>query len=234
MIATVVNAVAVIVGSLAGILLRKKIGEQFRTVVYSAVGLISLILGIKMALESREVLILAISLVIGGLLGSWWNIEGGVLRLGDYLQKRFTRKGPEGSTTFAYGFLNASVLFCVGAMALVGSFKAGAEGDFDLILIKSVMDGFMAIMLTAAMGIGVAFSALIVLVYQGGLTLLSGFLKPLVTEQILSELTGYGGALVIMIGLGLLGLKTFKTANYLPGFILVIVLLALKPYFQFF
>ena len=124
---------------------------------------------------------------------------------------------------FAYGFLNASVLFCVGAMALVGSFKAGAEGNYDLIFTKSVMDGFMSIVFTAAMGIGVAFSALSVLLYQGILTLAAGWLKPLVSEALLKELTGVGGALVIMIAINLLGLAKLKTANFLPALLLIVL-----------
>jgi uncharacterized protein len=118
------------------------------------------------------------------------------------------------------------VLFCVGAMALVGSFKAGAEGDFTLILTKSVMDGFMAIMLCAAMGAGVAFSALSVLVYQGILTLAAVWVAPLVRQNLLNELTSVGGAMVVMIGINLLGMAKIKTANFLPALVLIVLLVA--------
>jgi uncharacterized protein len=229
MIATVVNCISVVIGSLIGLLLHKKITEEFKTVVYTSVGLISLVIGMSMALESGRVLYLALSLVVGGLFGSWWDVEGGILRFGEFLKRR-VRAG-DSRRDFAHGFLNASVLFCVGAMTLVGSFKAGAEGDYTLILTKSVMDGFMAILLTAAMGIGVGFSVITIFVYQGGLTLLSQYLRPVVNDLLLSELTGVGGVLVIMIGFNLLALREIKTANYLPALLLVIALVAMDPLF---
>ena len=226
MIATVVNAIAVIVGSLIGILLHAKIKESFKAIVYVGAGLVALIIGVKMSLDSSKIVFLALSLIIGGILGEWWRIEDGILSLGELLKRTFAKK--ESGKDFAYGFLTASVLFCVGAMALVGSFKAGTEGNYDLIFTKSVMDGFMAIVLTAALGIGVAFSALSVLVYQGTLTLAAGWLKPLVSAVMLKELTGVGGALVIMIGINMLGLVKLKTANFLPALLLIVLFVALQ------
>ena len=224
MIATVVNALAVLVGSLVGLLLHAKIKESFKAIVYIGAGTTSLVIGIQMALNSSKIVYLALSLIIGGILGTWWRIEEGILSMGDALKRTFARR--DSGTDFAFGFLNASVLFCVGAMALIGSFKAGAEGNYDLIFTKSVLDGFMAIVFTAAMGIGVAFSALTILIYQGILTLAAGWLKPLVSEALLKELTGVGGALVIMIAINLLGLAKLKTANFLPALILIVGLVA--------
>jgi uncharacterized protein len=221
MIATVVNALAVLVGSLIGLLLHNKIKDSMKTVVYVGAGMTSLVIGIQMAMSSGKIVYLALSMIIGGLLGTWWKIEDGVLSLGEGLKKIFARK--DAGSDFAYGFLNASVLFCVGAMALIGSFKAGTEGDYTLIFTKSVMDGFMAIVFTAAMGIGVAFSAVAVLVYQGALTLLSGLVKPYVTDALLKELTGVGGALVIMIAINLLGLAKLKTANFIPALLMIVL-----------
>lgn len=231
MIATLVNCVAVIIGSLIGLILHMKINESFKRVVYVGAGMISLILGIKMGLVTTRIVFMALALIVGGMLGEWWNVEGGILRFGKFLKRRFAKK--ESGKDFAGGFLNASVLFCVGAMTLVGAFKAGAEGNYDLILTKSVMDGFMAIMLTAAMGIGVAFSAITILVYQGGITLLAGVLQPLVNELLLGELTAVGGVLVIMIGLNLLGLSKLKTANYIPALLVTIGLITLEPLLPF-
>jgi len=231
MIATLVNCVAVIIGSFIGLILHTKINESFKRVVYVGAGMISLILGIKMGLVTTRIVFMALALITGGFLGEWWNVEGGILRFGGFLKKRFAKK--ESGKDFAGGFLNASVLFCVGAMTLVGAFKAGAEGNYDLILTKSVMDGFMAIMLTAAMGIGVAFSAITILVYQGGITLLAGVLQPLVNELLLGELTAVGGVLVIMIGLNLLGLSKLKTANYIPALLVTIGLITLEPLLPF-
>ena len=231
MIATFVNCATVIVGSLLGLILHTRISESFKRVVYVGAGMISMILGIKMGLVTTRIVFMALALIAGGILGEWWNIEGGILRFGEFLKKRFAQK--ETGKDFAGGFLNASVIFCVGAMTLVGAFKAGAEGNYDLILTKSVMDGFMAIMLTAAMGVGVAFSAITILVYQGGITLLAGVLQPLVNELLLNELTAIGGVLVIMIGLNLLGLSKLKTANYIPALLVTIGLIALEPLLPF-
>ncbi|HOV38567.1 MAG TPA: DUF554 domain-containing protein [Spirochaetales bacterium] len=228
MIATIVNCITVFTGSMLGLFLHAKISEEFKETVFTGVGLFTLIVGISMALESERMVYLALSVVCGGLIGNALDIEGKILSLGEFLKKRFIRK--EGKHDFAYGFLNASVLFCVGAMTLVGAFKAGTEGEYTLILTKSVMDGFMAILLTAAQGIGVAFSILIILVYQGGLTLLAVFVKPLVTPLVLSELTGVGGALVMMIGCNLLNLRKIKTGNFLPALVVVLFLIALEPY----
>jgi len=221
MIATIVNAAAVLIGSLLGLLLRSRIKDSFKAIVQVGAGITSLIIGVQMALSGTRIVYLALSLIIGGILGEWWRIENGILSLGEKLKQTFA-KNSEGSE-FGYGFLNASVLFCVGAMALVGSFRAGAEGNYDLILTKSVMDGFMAIVLTGAMGIGVGFSAISVLVYQGVLTLAAVWLKPVVTDLLLKELTGVGGALVVMIGINLLGLARLKTANFLPALLLIVL-----------
>jgi uncharacterized membrane protein YqgA involved in biofilm formation len=231
MIATIVNCATVIVGSFVGLLLHAKINESFKRIVYVGAGMISLILGIKMGLVTSRIVFMALALILGGILGQWWNIEGGILRFGEFLKKRFAKR--DSGKDFAGGFLNASVLFCVGAMTLVGAFKAGAEGNYELILTKSIMDGFMAIMLTAALGIGVAFSAITILVYQGSITLLAGTLQPLVNELLLNELTAIGGVLVIMIGLNLLGLTKLKTANYIPALLIIVALVALEPLLPF-
>jgi hypothetical protein len=229
MIATVINALAVLAGSLLGLLLHGKLRESFKAIVFVGAGLTTIVIGVQMALAGSRIVLLALSLIIGGILGEWWRIEDGILALGGALKKTFAKQ--ETGTNFAYGFLDASVLFCVGAMTLIGSFKAGAEGDYSLILTKSVLDGFMAIVLTAAMGVGVAFSAIPILVYQGGLTLAAVWLKPLVSEALLKELTGVGGALVLMIGINLLGLAKLKTANFLPALLLIVGFVSLLSLF---
>ena len=131
---------------------------------------------------------------------------------------------------FAYAFLNASVLFCVGSMAILGSFQAGIDHDYTLIFTKSILDGFMAIVFAASMGIGTLFSFLAILVYQGALTLLSSFIAPYISDLMLTELTACGGAMIIMIGFNLLSIKKIKTANFLPGLIFVVGYVLLKNY----
>lgn len=236
MIATIVNCLAVLVGALIGILFHRRVSEGLKALVFTGAGIISLVLGMKMAFASSRIVYLALALIAGGLAGEALDIEGAILRLGELLKRSFARGGPAASEAacgapsreFAYGFLNASVIFCVGAMALIGSFKAGVEGDYELILTKSVLDGFMAMILAAAMGVGVAFSALAVLVYQGTLTLLARFLQPYASPLVLGELTGIGGCLVVMIGINLLGFARLKTANFLPGLLIIVVLLRIE------
>ncbi|MBQ9206620.1 MAG: DUF554 domain-containing protein [Treponema sp.] len=131
---------------------------------------------------------------------------------------------------FAYAFLNASVLFCVGAMAIVGSFKAGIEHDYSIIFLKSILDGFISIGFAVAMGVGTAFSIIAIFVYQGSLTLLSVLIAPFVSEQMIGELTGSGGALIILIGINLMGLKKVKTANYLPAVLFSMIFVLCEPF----
>ncbi len=228
MIATIVNAAAVVVGTILGLILRRGIGDELKEAVYVGIGVVSLIIGISMTLEATRILYLALSLVLGGVVGEVLGIENGILRLGDFLRSRFAARNSD--SQFAYGFLTASVLYCVGALTIVGAFRAGAEGNYELILTKSVMDGFMSILLAGAMGVGVGFSALTILVYQGGLTLAAGALRPLVTPLVLSEITGAGGALVIMIGINLLGLKKIRTGNFFPALVIILFFVALDPF----
>jgi len=240
MFATIVNCVAVIIGSLAGLLGAKRIAERYREIVFVGSGVTTLVIGTAMALKSANAVYLALSLIIGGLIGTRLDIDGAILRFGVLLERltlkpgaapaqRTDSDGPQWD--FGRGFLNASVLFCVGAMALVGSFKAGTEGDYALILTKSVLDGAMAVFFAAALGPGVAFSALPILLYQGALTLAAGFLKPYVSAQMLAELTGVGGALVLMISLNLLSLKKIKTADFLPALVVMVLLVLADPLF---
>ncbi len=231
MIATVINALAVVLGSLIGLLLHKGIKEQYQKIIFAAAGITSLVIGIQMALTTKHLLAFAIALILGGLAGTALNIEGAIMSFGERLKNRFDRNS-EGSS-FALGFLNASVLFCAGAMAIVGSFKAGTEGDYSLILTKSILDGFMSIIFAGAMGKGVMFSSLTILVYQGALTLLSVKIKPFVSEVMLTELSAIGGALVIMIGLSLLDIRKFKTADFVPALVVTVLLVLVFPYASF-
>ena len=249
MIAVFVNCATVIVGSLIGLIFSRKISNELSNIVSAAAGIVSLVIGLQMAFKYNSIIVLALALILGGILGSWWDIDGKILSLGKWLEKRFAKGGANsaqsGATAgadagnqaaqsgeaskaasaapkknFAYAFLNASVLFCVGAMAIIGSFKAGIDKDYTLIFTKSILDGFMAIVFTAAMGPGTIFSALSILVYQGLLTLSSTWIAPYISEAMLTEISATGGALIVMIGINLLQLRTLKTANYLPAIVL--------------
>lgn len=241
MIATYINCLTVLLGSLIGLFFRAHIRPDFKSVIFSSAGLISLLVGLSMGLATQNYLIMLLSLALGGGIGYALDIEGGILRLGGYFERITSRKSTQiqaeeqlevkaASKNFAKGFLDASVLFCAGAMTIVGAIEAGTQGNYELILLKSVMDGFMAIMFTAAYGIGVAFSILTILIYQGGITLGSGWIAPLIGDVGLNELSAVGGVLVLMIGFNLLGVKEFKTANFLPALVLVLILSALSPW----
>ncbi len=228
MVATVVNAVAVIVGSVLGLLIGTRLADRYQETVYNGIGLVSIVIGVSMALQSERILFLALALVIGGLVGTWWGVEDAILRLGNWLKRRFASK--DGGGDFAYGFLTASVLYCVGALTIVGAFQAGTQGDYQLIFTKSVMDGFMSILLASALGIGVGFSAVTILVYQGGLTLLAVWIRPFVSPLMLSEISGVGGAMVIMIGINLLKLKQIRTGDFIPALVVIVPMVLLDPY----
>ncbi len=231
MFATFVNAAAIVIGSLIGLALRKGLARRYEEAIYSAAGIITLVIGIQMAMKTSMILGLTIALILGGLAGTLLDIEGGMLRLGELLKRRFARADSDSS--FAYGFLNASILYCSGAMAILGSFQAGTEGVYSILLTKSILDGFISIMFAGTMGAGVAFSALSVFAYQGLLTVGSVWAKPYVSATMLSELTGIGGALVIMIAFGLLGIKKFRTGDFLPALVIMAVAVLCKPFIPF-
>ncbi len=237
MTAVFVNCAAVIAGALIGCIFSRKISASLSDIVQTGAGVITLIIGMQMAFEYESIICLAICLFLGGIVGTWIDIDGGILKLGGKLEGLVTKKADNVSGTedtnknFAYAFLNSSVLFCVGAMAILGSFKAGIEHDYTIIFTKSILDGFMAIVFAASMGIGTAFSCISILVYQGLLTLLSGVVAPYIDDQMLNELTACGGAMIIMIGINLLGLKKIKTANYLPALIFIVIFVVVQRFF---
>ena len=237
MIAVFVNCIAIIIGSLIGIIFSSRISDNLSRVVQTGAGVVTMVIGIEMALAYENIIFLAMAIIAGGILGSWMDIDGKILLLGDALGKLVLKKKhsqgqqEQGESNFAYGFLNASVLFCVGAMAILGSIKAGIDGDYTIIFTKSVLDGFMAIVFAAALGMGTAFSALSVLVYQGALTLLSGLVAAYTNDVLLAELGATGGILIIMIGVNLMGLAKIKTANYLPALVLSVIFVVVKDLF---
>ncbi len=243
MLAVFVNSGAIVLGSVIGLLFSKKFTEELSDMIQTACGVITMVLGIQMAFKYNSIVYMALSLIIGAIIGYVIDIDGAILKLGYKLEKLTHGKSSKASgenaeiltelnekkNNFAYAFLNSSVLFCVGAMAIVGSFEAGVNHDYTTIFTKSILDGFMAIGFAAAMGVGTAFSALAILVYQGALTLLSIWLQPYVSELLISEVSAVGGAIIVMIGINLLGLKNIKTANFLPALIIEILFVILVP-----
>jgi uncharacterized membrane protein YqgA involved in biofilm formation len=231
MLATIINALAIVAGSALGLVLKKGLSKRFETAIFTAAGITTIVIGIQMALKTSHILAFALALIAGGLVGTTMKIEDTVLRLGERLKARFAPGEARGN--FALGFLNATVLYCSGAMAIIGSFKAGTEGDYAILFTKSILDGALAILFASAMGAGVAFSAVSVLIYQGLLTFLSIWLKPFVTPLMLAELTGIGGAFVLMIGLNLLDIKKLKTGDFLPALVFILLFVLAMPYVTF-
>jgi len=230
MIGTVINFAAVIVGSLLGNLLGSRLPEKLRQTVIAGLGLFTLVLGIQMFLSTKNALIVLGSVLIGAMLGEWWQIENRLESLGAWLEKKFARgkTGGQGQENFIKGFLTASLVFCIGPVAILGSIQDGLTGNFDLLAVKSTLDGFASLAFASTLGLGVGFAALPVLVYQGGLTLLARQLQPLMSDRMIAEMTATGGVMLVGIAIsGLLELKKIRVGNFLPALVIAPVLVAL-------
>lgn len=242
MIAVFVNCATILVGCVIGLFFAKRIRPDVTDAIQLACGLVSFVMGVQMAFRYQNVVYLALALILGGIVGTLLDIDGKILRFGRFLERVFMKggsarpsvagdgTGARAQKNFAYAFLNASVLFCVGAMAIVGSFKAGIEHDYSIIFLKSVLDGFVSIGFAVAMGVGTAFSVISVFAYQGALTALAVLIAPSVSDQLLAELTGSGGALIVLIGINLMGLKKVKTANYVPAVLFSVAFVLAEPF----
>ncbi len=227
MIATIINCITVLLGSLIGLFIKNHISKDFKHIVASSAGLITLLIGISMGLETDSYIVLLFAIIIGGLIGYILKIDDRIYNLGNTLEKKTVNKG-EGDS-FARGFLNASVLFCSGAMSVLGPIQAGTAQDYQLLLIKSFLDGSMAIIFAATYGIGVMFSILVIFIYQGFFTVLGSLISPILGDAGLNELSAVGGVMILMIAFNLLDIKKFKTANYLPSLILAPILIKIVP-----
>ena len=219
MTGTFLNIATVLIGGTLGLLFGARIPERFKSTVIAGMGLFTFAMGVQMFLKTENPLIVLGALLIGALLGEWWRIEDGLRNLGALLEKRFARDdSAEGSTRFVRGFLTASLLFCVGPMTILGSIQDGLTGNYELLAVKSVLDGFAALAFASTLGVGVLFSAIIILVYQGGISLLAGALSAIVTEAMMAEMTATGG--VILMGLAissLLEIKPIRVGNFIPA-----------------
>lgn len=216
MLGVLINCAAIIVGSLIGLLVGKHLKDSFKNLVFTCSGLVTIIMGIDMALGSTNYLGLLLSLLVGGAIGHLLKIEDAIENTGSKLEKALSKGNADSNGLFARGFMEASVLFCSGAMSVVGSIQAGTTGDQNTLLIKSVMDGCIAVVFASVYGVGVMFSFLFVLLYQGFFVLTGTWLEPTLGQDGIGAISAAGGILLLMIGLGLLDIKKFRTANYLP------------------
>lgn len=214
MLGVLVNVAAVIVGSLIGLLCKKGIPEKISDAIMTGIALCTVYIGISGALKGDNTIVLILSMVLGAAVGTVLDIDGLISRTGSSLEARFSRE--DGSVSIAQGFVTASLLFCIGAMTVVGSIKAGL-GDNEMLYTKSVLDFISAIMLSVSLGIGVIFSAAFVLVFQGALALLAGVIAPVLSEAAINELICAGSVMILALGLNMLKVTKIKVANYLPA-----------------
>ncbi|NLY89770.1 MAG: DUF554 domain-containing protein, partial [Firmicutes bacterium] len=223
-IGTLVNVIAIITGAVAGSLVRGGLPEKIKSIIMQGVGLAVMFIGLSGALqglftvagnglERQYVMLMIASMVIGGIIGELLQIEAGLEKAGRWFEKKFARS----ERTFAQGFITASLVYCVGAMAIVGALEDGLIGDVTTLFSKSILDGVTAVIFAAGMGMGVALSALPVLVYQGSITLLAGVLRPLLTVTVIQQMSLVGGILIFAIGLNLLKITRIKVGNLLPA-----------------
>jgi len=228
MTGTLINAAAVFLGGILGVAFGTRFSERTRQTVLAGLGLFTAAIGVRMFLQTQKPLYPLGGLVLGILLGEALRIEEGLAQMGAWLEKRFARGSGGTASPFVRGFLTASLLFCVGPITILGSIQAGLTGDIQLLAIKSVLDGFAALALASALGIGVLFSIVVILVYQGGLTLLAAQAQALLTAPMTAEMTAVGGLLLIGIAVGsLLQLRPIRSGNMLPALAFAPLLVAL-------
>lgn len=224
MTGTILNIITVLAGSGLGVLLGSRLHAKMSETVLRGLGLVTLAIGLQMAFETANVLIVLGAVLVGGILGEWWRIEDGLNSIGGWLEERFNR-GREGDAEsgnrFIQGFVTASLLFCVGPMTILGAIQDGLSGDYRLLAIKSMLDGFSALAFSSTLGIGVAFSALVILVFQGGISLLAVQAQSFLTAPMIGEMTATGGVLIMGLAIStLLEIRPIRVGNFLPALII--------------
>ena len=219
MIGTLINCIAIIAGSAVGLLLRRGMNESISKTVMQGVGLSVILIGVTGAIKTGNTLLVILSMVIGGVIGALINIDGKMNQLGAWAQKKLTR-GDDENNTFAKGFVTASLVYCVGAMAVVGALDSGIRGDHTTLIAKSALDGITAIVFSSSLGIGVMLSAVPVLVYQGAIALLGTAIAPFLSDVVVTEMSAVGGLLIMAIGVNMLLEKDIKVANLLPAILI--------------
>lgn len=215
---TLVNSGAILAGAGAGLLLRRGLPEKWQESIMQGVALCIIVIGVQMAFKSENIMIVIFSIVLGAIVGEGIDIDTKLQRFGDWIGRKLIGGHDAGAAkAIGEGFVAASLIYCVGAMAIIGSLQDGLKGDTTILFAKSTLDGIIAIILTANLGIGVALSAVSVLLYQGTLTLLAGVLEPVLTTSILNEVTATGGMLIMAIGVNMLKVVQIRISNLLPA-----------------
>lgn len=227
MLGTIVNTLAIIAGAALGKWAGGALKEDMQQVVMQAIGLGVVLIGLSMAITTNNILVVLVSLVLGGIIGELLAIESQLTKMGQAMERMFSNG--RGETAFVKGFVSASLLYCVGAMAIMGALESGLTGQHTTLFAKSLLDGVSAVILASSLGWGVAFSAISVFAYQGSITLLAGWLGTLLTDPVVTEMTAVGGLLIFAIGLDLLSIKKFKVGNLLPAIFIAMGLMLVLP-----
>lgn len=229
MVGTIINSVTIIFCSIIGLLFKKALPQRLCETITQGMGLGIMIIGISMALKTQNIIILLVSLLFGAIFGELLNIEKQLKRLGDRLGSKMKKK----DNTISQGFVSASLLFCTGSMGIMGAIENGLTGTYGILLSKSLLDGIFSIIFASTMGIGVLFSAIPVFLYQGGITLLAGSIKTLLSAEMINEMNAVGGVLIFAIGINMVKIKNLKIGNLLPSIIMPIIILWVLGLFGF-
>ena len=229
MVAVLVNVSTVLLGSAVGLIFRNKINEKFTKAVISALALVTILIGLSSALGTADILCVILCMALGTIIGELIHIDDGIEGAGDFIKRKLL-KGKNAENRFTEGFVIACIVFCVGSMTIMGSFEAGINGNNSIIYAKSALDFVSSMMFAAAMGLGVPFAALFVLVFQGALTLLAGVLAPFLSVAVITEMSAVGGVILVGMGINMLELspRRIKVANMLPTIFLPIAYVPLS------
>lgn len=230
MLGVIVNTLAVVIGSSIGLLAKKAIPNDWSGFIVSGMGFVTMYIGISGAFSGQNTLIAVISMAIGSMIGIAIDIDARVNRSVSNLEKKYIKKSDEGGPSFTEGFVTTSMLFCVGAMTIVGSLQAGLIGDNTMLITKGTMDGISSVFFAASLGYGVLASAAFIFVFQGGIVLLAQFIEPFLSDAAIAEMTCVGSLILIGMALNLVGATKLKIMNYLPAIFMPIVLV---PIFEF-
>lgn len=222
MLGTIVNSLAIIAGSLIGLLFSRGIPEKYKEILLSGVSLSVILIGIKSALGSDDVMVVIFSMVFGGLIGEALNIEGGLEKLGKFLEDKM-RSASSDTSSFGRGFVTASLVFCVGSMAIVGALESGLTGNHQTLMAKSVLDGVISIVFASTMGLGVMFSSVAVFLYQGAITVAAMLLKNFLVPETIAQMSSVGGLLIMAIGMNMLKITSIRVGNLIPAIFLPLI-----------
>lgn len=221
LLGTIVNAGAIILGSLIGLLAKKAIPQRMGDLIMTAIPIVVMVLGVQFSIESANILIVIVSLVIGAIIGEWIDIDKKLDEFGATVQSKL--KGND--SNFSAAFVSTTLIYCVGSMAILGSIESGINNQHTILYTKALMDGISAIFFASSLGAGVIFSSVSVFLYQGLLTLLAGYVAPYLSAAVVTEMSSTGGILLIALAFTILGIKKIKVANLLPAIFLPIIIM---------